>query len=152
MSNIITFQNLEAPAPFQGQAVSDFIANIREMAGKYEFVSDDLALSVNAALSSTDVDVKASAGKVYGVLVVSPDDATNGVNVWLYNTNAPNVGVTVPRLQGFCPAGETVVLELFSAGSANVFTSAISVACTSASSLSAAPDAADRPTVTVLYA
>lgn len=151
MTNVVTFQNLEAPAPYQGQAVSDFLDNVREMAGKYEFVSDALALSVSALLSTTDTDVKTSAGKVYAVEIVSPSAATAGVTVQVFNTNAPNLGTTVPLDLTFCPAGETVVMELFSAGSANRYTSAISVACTQAASFSAAPATANQPTVYVLY-
>jgi hypothetical protein len=154
MSNIQTFQNLEAPAPYQGQAVSDFLDNIREMAGKYEFQSDGLLLSINALLSNTAVAVKATAGKVYAVMVVSPAAATLGVNVWVYTVAAAgvNVGVSIPRAMVFCPAGETIVEELFSGGSANRYATAIAVAATADTSLSAAVATANQPTVTLLYA
>lgn len=153
MTNILAFQDLEAPAPFMGQAVSDFLDNIREMAGKYEFQSDGLALSQNALLSNTAVAVKASAGKVYAVVVVSPPAAALGCLVQVYNVAAAGVvvGTTVPLDLGFCAAGETTVKEIFSAGSANRYTTAISVAATAAGSLSAAVAAANQPYVVLLY-
>lgn len=154
MSNIITFQNLEAPAPYRGMAVSDFLANIREMAGKYEFSSDALALSGPVVLSTTVQSAKSSAGRLYAVQVVSPSGASNPAYVQVFNVASGGVtlGTTSPDMVVKCPAGETVVMELFSAGSANVFGTAISYAAATTGKGNSALASADQPTVTLLYA
>lgn len=155
MANAQTFYQLRTSLAYKGVAATD--ANnanpIEYTAGRYEQASDGMSLSLNAALN-TATAVKASAGKVYEVIVESPSAATAGCTVQLFDLAAASVtlGTTVPKDLVFCPAGETVVINVCSGGSANRYAAAIAVAATAATSLSAAADSANRPTVTVLYA
>lgn len=155
MSNVQTAAQFRNMAPYEAAAFTDALAGpVEYTQDRYEQAGDGMSLGITATFAATGTAVKASAGKVYSLVIKSPSGASNGVNVSLYNVAAAGVtlGTTVPRLWAFCPATETIVVPVHAAGSANIFTTAITVCCTAGTSLTAAAAAADVPTVVVKYA
>lgn len=153
MPNIATLTNLKAMQAYSRAAFSDMLRDIERWAGSYEEFSDGLTLSVTGDLAATATAVKASAGKVYAVIVASPGDAALGVFIHLYNIAAGSVtvGTSEHRDSFFVPAGETVVAVFHAGGSANRYGTAIAIASTTTSRGSTAPAAVDRADVVVLY-
>lgn len=156
MSNASTADTLRSFQNYLGAAFTDATKpwDVFQSMFKYETQSDGMTWTALASVTNTAQAVKAAAGKVYMVIIVSPTAATNGVFVQVYNTafGGVVVGTTAERFDLFCPATETMCYAFHTAGSANLFGTAISAACTTAAHGATAPAAADLPTVYVLSA
>lgn len=155
MPNVTAFEQMRNFANYESAALSDALSEMEFRFGKYEQISDGITFAVPSdALTATAVAVKATAGKMYLIYVQSPAGSTAGVTVMIYNTAAASVtvGTTAPRHAFFLPSAESVAIVFHTAGSANAFGTAISVAAATTFNGATAPAVADRPQVAVLYA
>lgn len=162
MANVQTAAQIRAFLPYKAAAVTDACNGPIEYAqDRYESVSDGMALSINGSLSTTVTSVKASAGKVYLVIVESgtailgtTTTASNAAYVQIFNVASGSVtlGTTSPDMVIKCPANEAVAISVESGGSANIFGTAISVAAATTGKGNTALATADLPNVTIKYA
>lgn len=162
MTNVQTAAQLRAALPYKLAAATDSMGGpVEHMQDRYEMASDGLTLSINGALSTTVTAVKASAGKVYMVIVESgtailgtATAASNPAYVQLFNVAAGGVtlGTTSPDLVVKCPANGCAVARYDNGGDATLFGTAISVAAATTGKGNTALATADLPNVTIKYA
>lgn len=165
MSNASTADTLRSFRNYLGAAFTDATApwDIFQSQFKYELQSDGMSWSANAALTTTVTAVKTSAAKLYAVVVCSgtaiPGNsagtaASNTAFVQVFNvaTGSVTLATTAPDHVVKCPANECVVHMVHSAGSANLYGTAISIAATTTSKGNTALSAADLPSVFLVYA
>ncbi len=155
MPNVATMYQMEADAQYQREGVARAVAMLRSYAPFFEIQGDGLTRLVTADLSTTVTAVKASAGNLYSVTIISPSDATADAYVQVFNVAAASVtlGTTAPDLVFKCPFGKTVTFLVVPGDDDNdQFSTAISHAATTTATGSTALGTVSLPDVAVLYA
>lgn len=155
MPNVSTMYALECDAQYQPEGVARAAAMLKRYAPWFEMAGDGLTRSVTSALTTTATAVKASAGNLYAIALISGSSAAADAYVQVYNvaSGSVSVGTTAPDLVLKVPATETAVyLCVPGDDDNNLFDTAISIAATTTHDGSGALAAASRPTVIALYA
>lgn len=155
MANVDTLEQFEAAAQYEREGVARAVQLLKKYAPWFEHQGDALERSVTASLSTTVTAVKASAGNVYALVIISPAAAAADAYVQVFNVAAASVtlGTTAPDLVLKCPAAETAVfLHVPGDDDNNLFDTAISIAATTTHDGLTALATASLPTVWVLYA
>jgi len=162
MSNVTTAAQIRNFLSYKQAAVTDSVNGPMEYSqDRYEQTSDAMALSITGALSTTVTAVKATAGKVYWIIVESgtaisatTTAATLSVYVQLFNATTGNVtlATTSPDMVVWCPANGTASVRVDTGGDATLFATAISIAATTTGKGNTAPATVNMPNVTVKYA
>lgn len=155
MSNVQTMYALECDAQYQPEGVARAVAMLKKYAPWFEMAGDGLTRSVTSALSTTVTAVKASAGNLYALVLISGSTAAADAYLQVFNVASGSVtlGTTAPDLVLKVPAAETTVyLCVPGDDDNNLFDTAISIAATTTHDGNTALAAASRPTVIALYA
>jgi hypothetical protein len=163
MANATVLHHLKASAQYKGEAVQRVVDRIARALLAVDEQSDGLAVYQSNAITTTGAAVKASAGKVYAV-IIEPDatGATGTGGTWfvqLYNaasvTNlVPGAGTALTQNMGAIKfvTGMTrcVTFDPAEVGNTALFSSGISFIVATAYNGSTA--VASLPRVTIVYA
>ncbi len=155
MSNVQTFEVMEAASQYEREGVARAVRFLKKYAPWFEMQGDGLLRVVTSPLSTTVTAVETAANNLYAVFVISPVAATQDCYVQMFNTASGSVtlGSTAPIDVIACPAGKVrVALYVPGDDDNDLYSSALSHAATTTHDGNTALGSASQPTVWVLSA
>lgn len=152
MANATVLNSLRVQASYERDGFQRAVADVSRWAGQLAEFADNLVLSKTAVAAKADIVTNAGV-KPYILHVNSPSGATTTSYLQVFNTSSGSVtlGTTIPELSLRIEAGASRTLVLYDSGDAALFPTAMSWAVTAAANGQTAANAANTPTITLLY-